>query len=438
MKTIAFGTDGIRGRVGDAPIDCETILKFGWALGQMIYDQYGPAKILIGKDTRISGYMIESLLEAGIIAAGCDAYLLGPVPTPGIAYLTTAFRAKASVVISASHNVFSDNGIKLFGVDGFKFSEAQQAKFLSYFSCDLKMVPSEQLGKATQIHTAKERYVEFCKSKFPSALRLDGMKIIVDCANGANYKVGPAVFYELGAEVITLNDHPDGTNINRDCGSLHPQKLKEAVSLHKADVGIAFDGDGDRLVMVTQSGRILDGDDLLYILASYQRSSNMGVVGTHASNNALKRVFTEKGIPYIQTAVGDHEVVKALQSKAWLIGGESSGHLIQLDKHSCSDAVISALSILSIILTQQMDLDQLIASFEKIPFKTINIPMQHAFDIQPYQKHIQDIQSKLGDFGKLLIRPSGTEPVLRIQIESENISVLETSVASMKALFTHG
>lgn len=438
MKTITFGTDGIRGRVGDAPIDCQTILKLGWALGKMIHDQYGSAKILIGKDTRISGYMIESLLEAGIIAAGCDAYLLGPVPTPGIAYLTTAFRAQASVVISASHNVFSDNGIKLFGADGFKFSDAQQAKFLSYFTQELSMVPSEKLGKATQVHTAKERYVEFCKSKFPSSLRLDGMKIVVDSANGANYKVGPAVFYELGAEVIQLNDQPDGTNINRDCGSLHPQGLRQTVLDQEADVGIAFDGDGDRLVMVSSSGQILDGDDLLYILANYSRTSSMGVVGTEASNNGLKRSFTEKGIPYIQTGVGDHEVVKALQAQSWLIGGESSGHLIQLDKHSCSDAVISALSVLAIMLEQDADLDHLIKSFEKIPNKKLNIPLQSSFDIGPYAPHIHDIEKKLGTYGKLLIRPSGTEPVLRIQVESQNTRVLESSIASMKALFTHG
>lgn len=437
MRNVKFGTDGIRGRVGEAPIDCQTILHLGWALGRMVYDSYGPSKIIIGKDTRISGYMIESLLEAGIIAAGCDAILLGPIPTPGIAYLTKAFRSKASIVISASHNVYSDNGIKIFGATGFKFSKEQQQHLLNYLESPIKMVPSEALGRAQQIHTASERYVEFCKSKFSSKLSLNGIKIVLDCANGANYKIGPEVFDELGATTKSINSQPDGTNINKQCGSLYPNVLKAVVLKENADIGIAFDGDGDRLVMVTKSGRICNGDDILYILGQYLCEKHMGVVGTIASNNGLKRVFESKGIAYKQTDVGDHKVIETLLESSWLIGGESSGHLIQLDKNTCSDAIISALTILNIMLNQNKTLDELIKPFDKIPSHAINIPVSKEIDLSIHEITFSQINETLGSYGKLLVRPSGTEPVLRVLVEGEHQTDVDRAINEVQSIFSY-
>ncbi|MEE2770385.1 MAG: phosphoglucosamine mutase [Pseudomonadota bacterium] len=437
MKNVKFGTDGIRGRVGEPPIDCQTILHLGWSLGRMIYEAYGPSKIIIGKDTRISGYMIESLLEAGIIAAGCDAILLGPIPTPGIAYLTKAFRSKASVVISASHNIYSDNGIKLFNANGFKFSKNQQEKLLKYMTMPIVMVDSEDLGRAQQIHTASERYVEFCKSKFSSKLSLNGMKIVLDCANGANYKVGPEVFEELGAEVKVMNANPDGTNINDKCGSLYPELLQKSVLDEHADVGIAFDGDGDRLLMVSQSGRICDGDDLLFILGQYLCEKNMGVVGTFASNNGLKKAFASKGIAFKQTDVGDHKVIESLLESNWLIGGESSGHLIQLDKNTCSDAIISALSVLNIMLIHAKTLDQLLKPLEKIPSHSFNIPLCESIDLNAHKDSFKQMNTKLGEFGKLLVRKSGTEPVIRVLVEGELQSDVDRITSEVKSIFSY-
>lgn len=437
MSIIKFGTDGIRGRVGEPPIDCQTILHLGWALGRMVYETYGPSKIIIGKDTRISGYMIESLLEAGIIAAGCDAILLGPVPTPGIAYLTKAFRSKASVVISASHNVYSDNGIKIFNATGYKFSKKQQEQLLSFMAEPIKMVPSEALGRAQQIHTASERYVEFCKSKFSSALSLNGMKIILDCANGANYKVGPEVFTELGAEVKTIHAKPDGTNINQNCGSLYPEALQAKVREEQADLGIAFDGDGDRLVMVAQSGRICNGDDILYIFGQYLCEKHMGVVGTIASNNALKKAFLTSGVAYKQTDVGDHKVIESLIESDWLIGGESSGHLIQLDKNTCSDAIISALTILNIMLKNNKTLDDLVAPFEKMPSHSFNVPVKGHIDLSIHADAFANMDKQLGPYGKLLVRPSGTEPVIRVLVESEHQSEIDVVINEVKSIFNH-
>ena len=437
MSVVKFGTDGIRGRVGEPPIDCQTILHLGWALGRMVYENHGPSKIIIGKDTRISGYMIESLLEAGIIAAGCDAVLLGPIPTPGIAYLTKAFRSKTSVVISASHNVYSDNGIKIFDANGYKFSSAKQEKLLNYMSTPIKMVPSESLGRAQQIHTASERYVEFCKSKFSSRLSLNDIKIVLDCANGANYKVGPEVFVELGATVETIHAKPDGTNINRACGSLYPELLKKVVLEKKADIGIAFDGDGDRLTMVSKSGRICNGDDILYILGRFLCQKNMGVVGTIASNNGLKKAFASSGIAYKQTDVGDHKVIESLIELNWLIGGESSGHLIQLDKNTCSDAIISALTVLNIMLNEDQSLDELIRDFEKNPSYAFNIPRCDQLNLANHEDAFNEMRSELGPFGKLLVRPSGTEPVIRFLIEGEHQMAIEQVSKELKTMFNH-
>lgn len=437
MTTVKFGTDGIRGRVGEAPIDCQTILNLGWALGAMLKESFGPSRIIIGKDTRISGYMIESLLEAGIIAAGCDAVLLGPVPTPGIAYLTKAFRSKAGIVISASHNVYLDNGIKFFNAEGFKFSKSQQDSLLSFINEPISMVASEQLGRAHQIHTASERYVEFCKSKLPSQLTLSGLKIVIDCANGANYKVGPEVFSELGADVIKIFDQPDGTNINQACGSLHPNSLKERVLEEKADLGVGFDGDGDRVILVSQKGRICDGDDILYILGQFLCHDDMGVVGTIASNNALKRALQEKGIPYAQTQVGDHQVIASLLAQKWLIGGEPSGHIIQLDKNTCSDAIITALSVIQIMLHHESTLDELIQPFVKMPNMSFNIPMTNDMDLSIHQQGLNGLTKQLGKYGKLLVRPSGTEPLVRVLIEGEDQYAVKTVCDDVKALLDY-
>ena len=437
MGVIKFGTDGIRGRVGESPIDCQTILHLGWSLGRMVYESHGPSKIIIGKDTRISGYMIESLLEAGIIAAGCDALLLGPVPTPGIAYLTKAFRSKASVVISASHNVYSDNGIKIFNEEGYKFSTDQQQMLLNYMSSPIQMVPSENLGRAQQIHTASERYVEFCKSKFSSKLSLNGIKVVLDCANGANYKVGPEVFVELGATVEVIHAKPDGTNINKACGSLHPNVLSAVVLEKEADLGIAFDGDGDRLIMVSKSGRVCDGDDILYILGQYLCQKHMGVVGTIASNNGLKKAFASSDIAYKQTNVGDHKVIESLLESGWLIGGESSGHLIQLDKNTCSDAIISALTVLNIMLHEGKSLDELVAGFEKMPSYSFNIPKSDNLNLSEYEVAFEQMRSELGPFGKLLVRPSGTEPVIRVLVECEHSKVIQQVSSELKTMFNY-
>lgn len=424
VENLSFGTDGIRGRVGDFPIDCNTILKLGWALGTFIRNKYGTCRIVVGKDTRISGYLIESLFEAGLIAAGAHVFLLGPLPSPGIAHLIRAFRGHAGVVISASHNVYSDNGVKFFNQGGFKFNSADQKAILDLCRKDLVMVPSERLGRAERVDAAIDRYVEYCKGKFDLDFELDNLKIVIDCANGAGYKVGPSVFRELGADVIAINVRPDGTNINAQCGSLYPEFLRDRVLAHHADLGFALDGDGDRLTIVTKKGRILNGDDILYLLAKYCTSPGMGVVGTIMSNNALEKSFSEIGIPFAKTSVGDHHVVDALVKNGWMIGAEPSGHVLQLDKNTCSDGILSALSVISIMYRLDKDLDELMKGFNKMPSRLVNLECS-TVDLNQFEKDFEDLRNHLGPFGKLLVRKSGTEAVVRVLVESESMSDVE-------------
>lgn len=420
-----FGTDGIRGQVGLSNINPEFVLKLGWAVGKVLVNGQRK-KVIIGKDTRVSGYMLESALEAGLTAAGVDVCLLGPMPTPAIAYLTQTLRANAGIVISASHNLFEDNGIKFFSADGSKLPDAMELAIEAEIEKPLQTIVSAKLGKTTRIKDAPGRYIEFCKSSIPSLTRLSGLKIVVDCAHGATYHIAPNVFSELGAEVIAMGDKPDGFNINRDCGSTAPKALQKLVLATGADLGVALDGDGDRLLLVDHAGNTIDGDQIVYIIAKerYQRGQlHGGVVGTLMSNYGLERAINNLSIPFIRTKVGDRYVLETLKEHDWKIGGESSGHIVCLDKTTTGDGIIAALQVLACMIKQEKTLSELVQDIQLYPQTLINIKTNHAEALATDAKiceMVAELSDQLNGEGRVLLRPSGTEPLLRLMVEGRD------------------
>lgn len=425
-----FGTDGIRGHVGLSNINPEFVLKLGWAVGRVLANGHRK-KVVIGKDTRVSGYMLESALEAGLSAAGVDVALLGPMPTPAIAYLTQTLRANAGIVISASHNLFEDNGIKFFSSEGGKLPDSVELAIEAELDKKMQTVSSEQLGKATRINDASGRYIEFCKSTIPSLTRLSGLKIVVDCANGATYHIAPNVFSELGAQVISIGNRPDGFNINEDCGSTSPELLRQKVISSGADIGIGLDGDGDRVVLIDSDGRLIDGDQILYIIAKdrHQRGVlNGGVVGTQMSNYGLEMAIKSLGIPFVRTRVGDRYVLEALREKDWKIGGETSGHIVCFDKTTTGDGIVAALQVLSIMVKQGKSLQQLIQGITLLPQSLVNLKTNYANLLAEHSQVIQVVkalESSLNGEGRVLLRPSGTEPLLRVMVEGIDASLVQ-------------
>lgn len=419
-----FGTDGIRGKVGEFPITPEFVLKLGWAVGRVLARGNG-GKVVIGKDTRISGYMFESALEAGLSAAGVDILLLGPMPTPAIAYLTRTLHADAGIVISASHNPFEDNGIKFFSSEGTKLPDEVELAIEAELEKPMGMAPPDELGKAKRVVDAGGRYIEFCKSTFPRNLKLTGLKLVIDCANGATYHVAPAVFRELGATVITMASEPNGLNINVNCGSTHTEALQEAVRARKADLGIAFDGDGDRVLMVDHTGELVDGDELLYIIAAarHREEGVPGVVGTLMTNLGMEHALKQAGIAFVRARVGDRYVMEMLQQHGWELGGEGSGHLICLDSTTTGDGIISALQVLRAMVEQDKGLHDLKSGMMKYPQILINVQLPGKLDVMALssvQDALREAESLLADAGRVLLRPSGTEPVVRVMVEGED------------------
>lgn len=417
-----FGTDGIRGHVGLSSINPEFVLKLGWAVGQVLANGHRK-KVVIGKDTRVSGYMLESVLEAGLSAAGVDVALLGPMPTPGIAYLTQTLRANAGIVISASHNLFEDNGIKFFSAEGGKLPDSVELEIEAELEKPLKTVPSVQLGKANRINDAAGRYIEFCKSTIPSMTRLLGLKIVVDCANGATYHIAPNVFSELGASVTSIGNKPDGFNINQDCGSTEPDFLIKKVLSVGADIGIALDGDGDRLLLVDAKGNIIDGDQIIYIIAKdrHQRGVlNGGVIGTLMSNYGLELALSELGIPFGRSKVGDRYVLESLRERDWKIGGEASGHIVCLDKTTTGDGIVAALQVLSIMVKSNKSLEQLVQGISLLPQTLVNLKTDQAIVLASNPQvlaAVSQLEGSMNGRGRVLLRPSGTEPLLRVMVE---------------------
>ena len=418
-----FGTDGIRGPV-TTTMNPLFVTKLGWAAGCILKEE-GISKVLIGKDTRISGYMFESALQAGFISAGMDVTLLGPLPTPGVSYLANS-NNQVGLVISASHNLFEDNGIKFFNKDGQKFSSELEKRIETKLTKEMIPVESINLGKATRMSDAQGRYIEFCKSSFTS-LDLSGLSILLDCANGATYSVAPKVFSELGAKVETIGASPDGININQNCGSTSPNFLKEEIIKGSYDIGIAFDGDGDRILIVTSDGEILDGDDILYILSN-NFNKDSGVVGTLMTNKALEMHFKKNNIPFSRADVGDKYVLHKLIEESWLLGGEPSGHIICLDSAPTGDAIIAALKILESIKYKNFSLEKSLEGFKKFPQTLINLKVNNPNKIiisDKFWSKVTKIEKELGDNGRVLIRPSGTEPLVRIMVESNDVNTSE-------------
>jgi phosphoglucosamine mutase len=430
-----FGTDGIRGRVGEHPITPELVLKLGWAAGLVLAaDTRGNGvrpSVLIGKDTRISGYLLEAALESGLSAAGVDVYLSGPLPTPAVAYLARALRLSAGIVISASHNPFDDNGIKFFSGAGAKLPDSIEHAIEGVMEQPLACVPSAQLGKVRRIEDAGGRYIEFCKSTFPGELDLKGWRIVVDCAHGAAYHVAPPVFHELGADVISVGAEPNGVNINDGVGATHARHLKAAVLAHQADIGVALDGDGDRLVMVDRDGRVFDGDQLLYVIAmDYRRRKALtgGVVGTLMTNLGLEQALAREGIALDRAAVGDRYVLEMLKERRWQIGGENSGHILCLDKHTTGDAIIAALAVLRSLVEQRISLSEAAAGITLFPQRLINVRVPKGYDWKANEAICAaraGTVTALGDTGRVLLRPSGTEPVLRVMVEAREAGVAD-------------
>lgn len=428
MSRKYFGTDGVRGKVGEYPITPEFVMKLGWAAGKVFAEKFGEkgkSKILIGKDTRISGYMFESALEAGLTAAGVKSGMLGPMPTPGIAYLTRTFHANAGIVISASHNAFHDNGIKFFSADGTKLDDEIEAAIEAYLDQPMTIVASEHLGKAFRITDAAGRYIEYCKSTV-RRLRLDRKKIVLDCAHGATYQIAPAVFKEMGAKVRVIGAEPDGLNINRGVGSTYPEKLAEKVLEEGAELGIAFDGDGDRVVMVDHKGEVIDGDELLFIMAMHAKERGRlggGVVGTLMSNLGLELALKEHNIDFARAKVGDRHVMQILKEKDWKFGGESSGHLLCLDSTTTGDGIISALQVMMAVQDSGKSLHELKQDMTKCPQTMINVRRNNDKDAMTdpdVQKAVAEVEAELADTGRVLLRPSGTEPVVRVMVEGQD------------------
>ena len=427
-----FGTDGIRGKVGESPITPDFVLKLGWAAGKVLA-RHGSKKIIIGKDTRISGYMLESALEAGLAAAGLSAAFTGPMPTPAIAYLTRTFRAEAGIVISASHNPFDDNGIKFFSAEGTKLPDDVEEAIELEMEKPLTCVESAQLGRASRIVDAAGRYIEFCKGTFPSELSLSGLKIVVDCANGATYHIAPNVLRELGATVIAVGVQPDGMNINKACGATDLRMLQERVLAEKADIGLAYDGDGDRIMMVDHLGEKVDGDQILYIIAREglrQGQLRGGVVGTLMSNMGLELALKQLGIPFVRAKVGDRYVLEKMQEKGWRLGAENSGHVILLDKIATGDGIVASLQVLTAMVRNHMSLHDLCTGMKMLPQVLVNV--RFAGEHDPLESDAvkavaEDVEKALAGKGRVLLRKSGTEPLIRVMVEGED----ETQVTAL-------
>jgi len=425
-----FGTDGVRGKVGEEPITPDFVMRLGHAAGKVLagIKRKGVERpaVLIGKDTRVSGYMLESALEAGLSAAGVDVLLVGPMPPPAVAYLTRALRLSAGIVISASHNPYDDNGIKFFSGDGAKLADATENAIERELARPLKCMPSGRLGKARRIDDAGGRYIEFCKTTFPSNLHLRGMRIVVDCAHGAAYHVAPHVFHELGADVEAIGVGPDGFNINHQVGATAPQALQAAVKRHKAEIGIALDGDGDRLVMVDGAGNLHDGDRLLYIIANHRKRNGElrgGVVGTQMTNLALEHAFARLKIPFARAKVGDRYVLEMLLERRWQLGGENSGHIVCLDKHTTGDAIISALQVLRALTEQGTTLAAAARALSLYPQVLVNVKMgkrSNALADSAVKRAVTAAQADLDGGGRVLLRPSGTEPLIRVMVEGRD------------------
>mgnify|MGYP003439080958 FL=1 len=430
MSRKYFGTDGVRGRVGQAPITPDFVMRLGYAAGKALLDQTTMPdgerpSVLIGKDTRLSGYMLESALEAGFSAAGVDVCLVGPIPTPAVAYLTRALRLQAGIVISASHNPYYDNGIKFFSAQGTKLPDDVELAIEDGIDRPMTCVPAADLGRVKRIDDARGRYVEFCKSTFPNDLDLRGLKIVVDCAHGAAYHTAPDVFHELGAEVVAIGSLPNGLNINDGFGATAPKALCDAVLAHRADLGIALDGDADRIQMVDASGKLYDGDQLLYaIVRSRARHAQVkGVVGTLMTNLALEHALGKMDIPFARAAVGDRYVVEMLHEKGWLFGGENSGHILALDRHTTGDGIVAALQVLAALRESDGDLASLLADLHLYPQKLINVPLSRSFqwkDDASIQKGLTNVEARIAGRGRVLLRASGTEPLLRVMVEGED------------------
>ena len=430
MSRKYFGTDGVRGRVGEAPITPDFMLRLGYAAGlTLVAREQLPAgerpAVLIGKDTRVSGYMLEAALEAGLAAAGVNVMLAGPIPTPAVAYLTRALRLQAGVVISASHNPYDDNGIKFFSAGGTKLPDAIELEIEARLEEPMGCMASNRLGRARRIDDAAGRYIEFCKSTFPNELDLRGLKVAVDCAHGAAYNIAPKVFHELGAEVASVGVEPNGLNINDKVGATKPESLRRAVLDSGADIGIALDGDADRLVMADADGRLYDGDELLYVIATAQLAHGRvnGVVGTLMSNLAFEQALARHGVPFARASVGDRYVLEVMHERGWRLGGENSGHIICLDKHTTGDGIVSALQVLAALRRRGVTLAQACEDLILFPQKLINVKLKPGFDwrIQPaIEQAALDAERTLGDAGRVLLRPSGTEPLLRVMVEGRD------------------
>lgn len=424
MSRKFFGTDGVRGRVGEFPITPEFAMKLGWAAGRVL-SQHGTRKVLIGKDTRISGYLLETALEAGLIAAGIDVRLLGPMPTPAVSYLTRTFRAEAGIVISASHNPYYDNGIKFFSGDGTKLDDAIELAIEAELEQPMVCESSERLGKAMRIEDASGRYIEFCKSHLPNHMSLSGLKIVLDCANGATYHIAPNVFRELGAEVHTIACAPNGLNINEKCGATHTELLQKTVLELNADLGIAYDGDGDRVMMVDHTGRQIDGDEIIYMIArSAQQRGRLhgGVVGTLMSNMGLELALAELNIPFVRSKVGDRYVMELLQEKGWRIGGENSGHVLNLDHTGTGDGIIASLQVLAAMQDTGKTLAEIAQGMTKLPQVLVNVKFEKGsapLENLHVKQVIAQVESELQGQGRVLIRKSGTEPLIRVMVEGK-------------------
>jgi phosphoglucosamine mutase len=427
-----FGTDGVRGRVGQDPIVPQFVMHLGYAAGKVLASadwhlaEGERPTVLIGKDTRISGYMLEGALQSGLSAAGVHSLLTGPMPTPAVAYLTRALRLQAGIVISASHNPYEDNGIKFFSADGNKLPDSIEAQIEAGLESPIRTMPSAQLGRARRITDAVGRYIEFCKSTFPTELDLRGLRVVVDCAHGATYHIAPHVFHELGAEVITIGNEPNGFNINDGCGATQPQAMRAAVRQHRADIGIALDGDGDRLLMVDGKGIAYDGDQLLYVIARERMSAGTmkgGVVGTLMTNLALEHAFARDGVQFGRAKVGDRYVLEQLVERGWQIGGEGSGHIICLDKHTTGDGIVAALQVLKALRTMNCSLSDAVAGLTLYPQVLINVRMAKTFDFRSdaeVREAVQSAEADLAGTGRVLLRASGTEPVIRVMVEGQS------------------
>ena len=439
-----FGTDGIRGKVGTGLMSPEKVLKLGWAVGRVLasHENGQVNRVVIGKDTRISGYMFESALEAGLSAAGVDIELLGPMPTPGIAYLTRTLRASAGIVISASHNPYYDNGLKFFSPQGEKLDDEIEHAIEAMFEAEMDIVDPAALGRAHRVVDSHGRYIEACKATIPMNIRFNGLKVVLDCSNGATYDIAPKVFTELGANVIATGHKPDGLNINLDCGSTHPEQMIERVKAEQADLGIAFDGDGDRVLMVDNKGEVVDGDELLYIIARSRLSDGEdigGVVGTLMSNLGMEIAVKELGLGFERSDVGDRYVLETLNEKGWKLGGESSGHIICLDRTTTGDGIVSALQVLAYLAKEKMTLHEVKSGMSKFPQLMINVPLQGSSDPMQsaaVQQAVEQAEMKLAGRGRVLLRPSGTEPLIRVMVEGEDealVTKLANAIATQVA-----